>query len=84
MISGGYSEHYPNNRSIKDSVHTLKIMTAEDKRAVDGPKMIIGEVSQPILHPHSDPIVLTIKLGLMNVRRVLVDTGSTAASAVRP
>ena len=41
MISGGYSEYYPSNRSIKDSVHTLKSMTAEDKRAVDGPKMII-------------------------------------------
>ncbi|XP_057550539.1 uncharacterized protein LOC130828592 [Amaranthus tricolor] len=52
-------------------------MTAEEKRAVDGPKMIFGEVSQPIQHPHSDPIVLTIKFGLMNVRRVLVDTGST-------
>ena len=77
MISGGYSEYYPSNRSIKDSVHTLKFMTAKDKRAVDGPKMIFGEVSQPIQHPHSDPIVLTIKVGFMNVRRVLADTGST-------
>ena len=40
MISGGYSEYYPSKRLIKDSVHTLKSMTAEDKRAVDGPNDI--------------------------------------------
>ena len=78
MISGGDSEYYPSNHSIKDSVYTLKTMTAEDKGEVDGPKMIFGEVSQPIQHPHSDPIKLTIKVDLMKVRRVLVDTGSTA------
>ena len=77
MISRGYSEYYPNNHSIKDSIHTLKSMTVEEKRAVDGPKMTFGEVSQPIQYPYSDPIVLTIKVGLMNIRRVLVDTDST-------
>lgn len=52
-------------------------MTAEDKQAIEGPKMIFGEVSQPIKHPYSNVVVLTIKVGLMNVRRVLVDTAST-------
>ena len=37
-----------------------------------------SEVSQPIQHPHSDPIVLTLKVGIISVRRILVDTGSTA------
>ena len=78
MISGGYLEYYPSTRSIKDSVHILNTTTVEDKRTIDGPKMIFGEVSQPIQHPHFDPIVLTIKVGLMNVTRVLVDTGSMA------
>ena len=72
MISGRYSEYYPSTRSIKHSVH----MTVEEKRTIDGPIMIYGEVSQPTQRPHSDPIVLTIKVGLMNVRRVLVDTDS--------
>ena len=77
MMFEGYSEYYPSNRSIKDSVHILNTMTAEDKRTIDGSKMIFGEVSQPIEHPHSDPIVHTIKVGIMNMRRVLVDTSST-------
>ena len=62
MIDGGYSEYYPNTWSIKDSVHILNTIIAEDKRIIDGPRMIFGEASQPIQHPHSDPIVLTIKI----------------------
>lgn len=52
-------------------------MTEESKKAVDGPRMRFGEVGHAIQHPNSDPIVLTIKVGLMNVRRFLVDTGNT-------
>lgn len=78
MISGGYFEFYPSTRSVKDSVHALNTMTAESRKAVDGPRMVFGEGSPAIQHPHSDPVVLTLKVGLMNVRRVLVDTGSTA------
>lgn len=77
MISGGFSEFYPSTRSIRDSIHTLNTMTTEVKKAIDGPRMIFGEGSRALQHPHSGPIVLTLKVGLMNVRRVLVDTGST-------
>lgn len=78
MISGSYSEFYPSTRSIKDSVHTLNTMTAKGKKAMDGSIMIFGEGGQAIQHPHTDLVVLTLKVGLMNVKRVLVDTSSTA------
>ena len=42
-------------------------------------KMIFNEkLGNVIQYPHDDPIVLTLKVGQMNVRRVLVDTSSTA------
>ena len=34
--------------------------------------------SQTLQQPHTDPLVVTLKIGQMNVKRVLVDTGSTA------
>ena len=33
--------------------------------------------SQPLQQPHTDPLVVILKIGQMKVRRVLVDTGST-------
>ena len=33
--------------------------------------------SQPLQQPHTDPLVVTLKIGQMKVKRVLVDTGST-------
>ena len=34
-------------------------------------------ISQSLQHPHTDQLVVTIKIGQMKVRQVLVDTGST-------
>ena len=53
MMFEGYSEYYPSNRSIKDSVHILNAMTVVDKQTIDGPKMIFGrELSQSIQFAH--------------------------------
>lgn len=53
-------------------------MIAQNKKVVDRPRMVFGEGIQAIQHSHSNLVALTLKVGIMNVRRVLVDTGSTA------
>ena len=35
-------------------------------------------ISQPVQQPHIDPLVVTIKIGQMKVKRILIDTGSIA------
>ena len=76
MIFGGYSEEYPTIRAAKDSVHTL--LKGPPKTTPNGPIMRFdATTSQPLQQPHTDPLVVTLKIGQMKVRRVLVDTGST-------
>ena len=42
------------------------------------PEMKFDEkLSIPLLQPHTDPVVVSLKIDQMKVRRVLVDTGST-------
>jgi hypothetical protein len=56
----------------------MKAIIPTNKTLV-APEMIFNEkLGSPIQYPHHDPIVLTLKVGQMNVRRVLVDTGTTA------
>ncbi|XP_057532805.1 uncharacterized protein LOC130810682 [Amaranthus tricolor] len=77
MIFSGYTEEYPTIRAAKGSVHTL--FKGPPKTTSSGPIMRFdATTSQPLQQPHTDPLVVTIKIGQMMVRRVLVDTGSTA------
>ncbi|XP_057517822.1 uncharacterized protein LOC130798739 [Amaranthus tricolor] len=77
MIFSGYTEEYPTIRATKGSVHTL--FKGPPKTTSSGPIMRFdATTSQPLQQPHTDPLVVTIKIGQMMVRRVLVDTGSTA------
>ena len=76
MIFGGYSEEYPTTRAARNSVHTL--FKAPSKTTSGGPVMKFNaNTSQPLQQPHTDPLVVTILIGQMKVRQVLVDTRST-------
>ncbi|XP_057535220.1 uncharacterized protein LOC130813400 [Amaranthus tricolor] len=76
MIIGGFSEDYPTLRAARGSVHTL---------LKGPPKAIMGglvvkfnaTISKPLQQPHIDSLIVTIKIGQMKVKRVLIDTGST-------
>ena len=75
MIFGGYTEEYPTIRTAKDNVYTL--LKGPPKIASSGPIMKFdATTSQPLQQPHTDPLVVTLKIGLMMVRRILEDTGS--------
>ncbi|XP_057538069.1 uncharacterized protein LOC130815596 [Amaranthus tricolor] len=77
MILGGYTEEYPTIRATKDSVHTL--LKGPPKTTANGTIMKFDTTtSQPLQQPHTDPLVVTLKIGQMKVKRVLVNTGSTA------
>ncbi|XP_057522587.1 uncharacterized protein LOC130802595 [Amaranthus tricolor] len=59
------------------SVHTL--LKGPPKASSNGPIMRFdATTSQTLQQPHTDPLVVTLKIGQMKVKRVLVDTGSTA------
>lgn len=76
MIVGGYSEEFPTIRSARDSIHTL--VKGPPKEQPSCPEMKFNEeLSVPLQQPHSDPVVVTLKIGQMKVCRFLVDTGST-------
>ncbi|XP_057543500.1 uncharacterized protein LOC130821729 [Amaranthus tricolor] len=77
VIFGGYTEEYPTIRAARDSVYTL--LKGPLKTVSKGPIIRFdATTSQLLQQPHTDPLVVTIKIGQMMVRRVLVDTGSTA------
>ncbi|XP_057532955.1 uncharacterized protein LOC130810847 [Amaranthus tricolor] len=77
VIFGGYSEEYPTICADRDSVHPL--LKDPPKTTSNGPIMRFdATTSQPLQQSHTDPLVVTIKIWQMKVRRVLVDTGSTA------
>ncbi|XP_057532829.1 uncharacterized protein LOC130810711 [Amaranthus tricolor] len=73
MIFDGYSEEYPTIRAARDNVHTL--LEGPPKTTSNGPIMIFDATTS---QPHIDPLVVTIKIGQMKTRRVLVDIESTA------
>ena len=76
MIVGGFFEDYPTLKATKDSVHTF--LKGPHKSTMGGLVMKFdATISQPLQQPHTDMLVVTIKIGQMKVRRVLVDTGST-------
>ena len=75
VISGRYFEFH----SINDSVHTLMKTIKTTTKPLIALEMIFNEMMEsPIQYPHADPVVLTLKVGQMNVRRVLVDASTTA------
>ncbi|XP_057528222.1 uncharacterized protein LOC130806967 [Amaranthus tricolor] len=77
MIFGGYTEEYPTIRAARNSVHTL--LKGPPKASSSGPIMRFdATTSQTLQQPHTDPLVVPLKIGQMIVKRVLVDTGSTA------
>ncbi|XP_057550604.1 uncharacterized protein LOC130828660 [Amaranthus tricolor] len=77
MIFGGYTEEYPTIRAARNSVHTL--LKGPPKASSSAPIMRFdATTSQTLQQPHTDPLVVTLKIGQMKVKRVLVDTGSTA------
>ncbi|XP_057524865.1 uncharacterized protein LOC130804449 [Amaranthus tricolor] len=77
MIFGGYTEQYPTIRAARNNVHTL--LKGPPKASSSGPTMMFdATTSQTLQQPHTEPLVVTFKIGQMKVKRVLVDTGSTA------
>ncbi|XP_057544996.1 uncharacterized protein LOC130824124 [Amaranthus tricolor] len=76
MIFGGYIEEYPTIRAAKDSVHAL--LKGPPNTKSSGPIMRFdAATSQPLQQPHTDLLVVTLKIGQMKVKRVLVDIEST-------
>ncbi|XP_057526418.1 uncharacterized protein LOC130805651 [Amaranthus tricolor] len=76
MIFGGYTEEYPTIRAARNSVHTL--LKGPPKASSSGPIMRFdATTSQTLQQSHTDPLVVTLKIRQMKVKRVLVDTGST-------
>ena len=76
MIFGGYTEEYPTIRAARNNVHTL--LKGPPKASSSGPTMRFdATTSQTLQQPHTNPLVVTLKIGQMKVKRVLVDTGST-------
>ena len=76
IIIRGFSEEYPTLRAARDSVHAL--MKGPPKAITGGPIMKFdATISQPLQKPLTDLLVVTIKIGQMKVKRVLIDTGST-------
>ncbi|XP_057529792.1 uncharacterized protein LOC130808331 [Amaranthus tricolor] len=62
MIFSGYTEEYPTIRAAKDSVHTL--FKRPLKTTSSGPIMRFdATTSQPLQQPHTDPLVVIIKIG---------------------
>ena len=77
LIFSDYSEEYPTVHAARDSVHTLH--NGPPKTTSIGPLMKFdATTAQPLQQPRTDPLMVTIEIGQMKVRRVLVDTGSTA------
>ncbi|XP_057518425.1 uncharacterized protein LOC130799340 [Amaranthus tricolor] len=67
MIFSGYTEEYPTIRAAKDSVHAL--FKGPPKTTSSGPIMRFdATTSQPLQQPHTDPLVVSIKIGQMIVR----------------
>ena len=67
MIFSGYTEEYPTIRAAKDSVHTL--LKGPPKTTSSGPTMKFdATTSQPLQQPHTDPLVVTLKIGQMKVK----------------
>ena len=76
MIIGSFSKDYPTFRAARDSVYTL--IKGPPKAITGGPIIKFDvTISQPLQQPHTDPLVVTIKIGQMKVKRVLIDTRST-------
>ena len=67
MIFGGYSEEYPTIRAARNSVHTL--LKGPPKTTSGEPIMKFdANTSQPLQQPHTDPLVVTIKIRQMKVK----------------
>ena len=76
MIVGGFSEEFPILWFARDSIQTL--IKGPPKEHPTCPEMKFDEkLSISLQQPHTDPVVVTLKIGQMKARRVLVDTGST-------
>lgn len=76
MIVGDYSEEFPTLRSARDNIHTL--IKGHPNEHPSCLEMKFDEkLSVSLLQPHTDSVVVTLMIGQMKVRSVLVDTGST-------
>ncbi|XP_057526208.1 uncharacterized protein LOC130805451 [Amaranthus tricolor] len=70
MIFGGYTEEYPTIRAAKNSVHTL--LKGPPMAASKGPVMKFdATTSQPLQQPHTDPLVVTLKIGQMKIKAAI-------------
>ena len=76
IIERIFSEEFPILESARDNIHTL--IKGPPKEHPTCSKMKFDEkLSIPLQQPHTDQVVVTLKIGQMKVRRVPVDTGST-------
>lgn len=77
MIIGGFSEYYPTLKATRDTVHTLQ--KGPPKAIMEGLVMKFdATIRQPLQQPHTDPLVVTIKIDQIKVKRILIDTGNVA------
>ena len=80
MIAGGIPTPIPSKAEQRTRKRSWPaIMSIEDKRSREEETIVFSDKDgQGITHPHEDPMVLALKMGTHRVRRVLVDTGSSA------
>ncbi|XP_048493937.1 uncharacterized protein LOC125494423 [Beta vulgaris subsp. vulgaris] len=79
VIAGGFASGGLTGRARKAHLQNLKHQVLEVKPGrSDCPIMTFGESSRPVSVPHDDPLVIELKVANSRVRRVLVDSGSSA------
>lgn len=77
MIVGGFYGEYPTLGSFRDSIHTLIKRPPKENPNCLAIKFD-EKISQPLQQPHTNPIVVTIRIAQIKVRRVLVNSCNMA------
>ena len=79
VIAGGFASGGLTGRARKAHLQNLKhqVLQVQSSRS-DYPIMTFGESSRSVNVPHDDPLVIELKVANSRVKRVLVDSGSSA------
>ncbi|XP_010695404.2 uncharacterized protein LOC104908051 [Beta vulgaris subsp. vulgaris] len=79
VIAGGFASGGLTGRARKSHLQNLKHQVLEVKQSrSDCPIMTFGESSRSVSVPHDDTLVIELKVANSRVKRVLVDSGSSA------
>lgn len=84
VIAGGFASGGSSSRRKKAHLHSLKTSILHVEKPRRNPVMIFDDESaRPIQAPHDDPLVIDMKIANCMVKRILVDSGSSADIAIK-